>query len=221
MPHVFSHYKIINFSLVVLAFFVLALTAEVTWISHFDYRTVRDMNLANTMADHLIRASGDQAIERGRTASALGSSVPASPITLKNIAQLREKGDADWNQALVLARDLAAQRAPDSEFTGTIEQAEQAHATLVQARARADWCMQGKACAYTATQWIDTISHFIAVASRLREAAFLPMDTPRHVAQLNLLLKRWVWLASEYAGRERGILGYYVSARQPLPPAVP
>ncbi len=37
------------------------------------------------------------------------------------------------------------------------------------------------------------------------------------MAQINLALKRWVWLASEYAGRERSTLAWYVATRRPLP----
>jgi len=220
MPRVFSHCKIINFSIIVLAVFVLALTGEVAWESYDDYRAVRDMGQANAMADYLIDAAGIEAVERGLTASALGSLVPASPVALKTIVGLREKGDASWNRALAVARALAVRATPDSEFDDTIRQAEREHATLIQARARADSCLRGEACDYTATEWLKAMSYFIGVSSRLRESAFLPLDTPRHVAQLNLSLKRWVWLASEHAGRERGMLGYYISARLPVPPAV-
>ncbi|GAO36185.1 hypothetical protein SCT_1587 [Sulfuricella sp. T08] len=220
MARSFSHSKIINFSLVALAFFVLVLTGEVVWDSYSNYRAVRDMGQANAMADHLFRAAGREAVERGLTASALGSPVPASPVILKSIAGLREKGDISWNQALVLARDLAIRGNPDSEFVDAIRQAEREQVNLIQARSRADSCLKGEACTYTAIEWQKVISHFIGVSSRLREAAFLPVDTPRHVAQLNLSLKRWVWLASEHAGRERAMLGYYISARLPLPPAV-
>lgn len=220
MTRSFSHCRIINFSLIVLAFFVLVLTGEVAWESYTDYHAVRDMGQANAMADHLIEAAGIEAVERGLTASALGGPVPASPAALKSIAGLREKGDAGWNRALVLARDLAARGTPDSEFVDAIRQADREYANLIQARIRADSCLKGEACAYPAAEWLKVISRFIGVSSRLREAAFLPLDTPRYVAQLNLALKRWVWLASEHAGRERAMLGYYISARLPLPPAV-
>ncbi len=220
MARSFSHCKIINFSLVVLAFFVLALIGELSWKSYADYRAAKDMGQANAMADHLIDAAGIAAVERGLTASAMGSPVPAIPATLKSIAGLREKGDAGWNNALSLARALTARGAPDSEFVEAIRQANREYANLIQARTRVDLCLKSEACAYPAAEWLKAISRFIGVSSRLREAAFLPLDTPRHVAQLNLALKRWVWLASEHAGRERGMLSYHISARLPVLPAV-
>ncbi|MFH1493782.1 MAG: EAL domain-containing protein [Pseudomonadota bacterium] len=220
MPRTLSHYQIINIAIIVLATFVLVLTGELAWNSYTKYRAVQDMGQANAMADHLIKAAGFQAIERGLTASSMGGHVPVSEASLKNIVELRVKGDTSWDKALGLARDLAVRGTPNSEFSSAIQQATREHEILIQARARADSCLKGETCTYTAPEWLKTISHFIGVSSRLREAAFLPLDTPRHVAQLNLALKRWVWLASEHAGRERGTLGYYISARLPLPPAV-
>jgi len=217
MSRVFSHYKIINFSIIVLAVFVLALTGEMTWKSYADYCAMRDMSQANAMTDHLINAAGIAAAERGLTTSALASPVPPAPAGLKIIAELREKGDAGWSKAFAMARDLAVRGTPDSEFVDAIRQTELEYAKLIEARSRADLCLQGKSCAYTAQEWMKVVSRFIGISSRLREAAFQPLDTPRHVAQLNLALKRWVWLASEHAGRERAMLGYRISARLPLP----
>jgi diguanylate cyclase (GGDEF)-like protein/PAS domain S-box-containing protein len=211
-----SHCKIINFSIITLAIFVLALTVEMSWEAYTEYRAVRDMNQANAMADHLIAAAGIAAAERGVTNSALGSLTRITPANLKNISDLREKGDASWIRALALARDLSLRGAPDSEFVDAIQLADREYANLVSARTRIDSCLQGKTCAYTSAEWLKVSSRFIGVSSRLREAAFLPLDTPRHVAQLNLAFKRWVWLASEHAGRERAMLGYHISARQPL-----
>lgn len=220
MPRVLSPCKVINISILVLAFFVLALTGERVWESYADYRAVSAMGQANAMTDHLIDAAGIEAVERGMTASALGRPTPASAEDLKSIGGLREMGDARLNQALILARALTASAIPGSEFVDAIRQAERERTTLIQARARADSCLKGEACAYTAAEWLKAVSHFIGITSRLREAAFLPPDAPRHVGHLNLSLKRWVWLASEHAGRERGVLGYYISARRPVPPAV-
>ncbi len=220
MVRAFSHYKIINFSIIVLAIFVLALAGELTWDSYTKYRAVRDMGQANAMADHLINVAGIAAVERGLTSSSMGGRVPVPNATLATISSLRKKGDADWNKALDLARDLAARGSTDSEFSDAIQQAVREHAALMDARTKADSCLKNEGCAYTATEWLKTITHFIGFSSRLREAAFLPLDTPHHIAQLNLALKRWVWLASEHAGRERGTLGYYISASLPLPSTV-
>ena len=136
-----SHYKIINFSIVMLAVFVLALTGEMAREAYTDYRAVRDMNQANTMADRLIDAAGIVAAERGLTNSALGSTVRITPANLKNIIDLREKGDASWKKALALARDLASRGAQDSEFIDAIR------LTDLGARARDQGVVAGAAAA--------------------------------------------------------------------------
>ena len=216
----FSNYRIINFSIIALAFFVLVLTGEAAWESFASYRVMRDMAQSNAMTDLLIEAAGIEAVERGLTSSTMGGRIKGSGSPLKTISELRENGDIRWNKALALARDMSLRVSPDSEFIDALLHAEKEYANLVQARTRADACLNGDKCSYTGKEWLQDISHFITISSRLRESAFIPLDSPHHLSQLNLVLKRWLWLASEHAGRERGTLAYYISARLPLPPTI-
>ncbi|HEU0187053.1 MAG TPA: EAL domain-containing protein [Gallionellaceae bacterium] len=200
-----------------MAVFILSLTIEVTWGSYVDYLAVRDITQANSMADALIEAAGIEAVERGLVSSALGDPVRASAETRQAIAELRSKGDARWKTALGAAHALAIRLPRNPEFKDAILHAEQEYAVLALARNKVDACLAGDACNYSAKAWLSDITHFLSDISQLREAVFLPLDSPQHISQLNLALKRWVWMASEHAGRERGTLGYYISARLPLP----
>jgi len=220
MSRFFSYYSIINFSIAVMAVFVLTLGVDATWDAYVDYRVVRDMAQANVMSDHLIDVASIEAMERGMTAGALGNISVKSHAVQKSIADLRQKGDENLNKALAVAHDLSAHMPPDSEFAEITREVDREREMLARARILADTCLKGEACNYSAADWLKAMSNFIGVSSRLREAAFLPLDTPGHISQLNLSLKRWSWLASEYAGRERGTLAYYINARLALPNAV-
>ena len=168
---------------------------------------------ANQMADHLIKAAGIHAVERGLTAGMLGRLAFRHAEATGMLTQLRTSGDAEWNKALALAQRLSANLEEDSALAATIRQAQREFANLSSARTLVDACLKGNDCAYQAESWLATMTRFIGLSARLREAAFHPLDTPLHVAQINMSLKHWVWLASEHAGRERGMLAYYISAR--------
>lgn len=208
--------RIINTTIATLTVFVLALSFLAAWRASEEHRVAQEVSLANAMADALIEASGIQAVERGLTSTALGTLAGADSGHTRRIEALRQRGDERWQQAMEMAQRLQEGLRPDSEFVEKYRQAQQAHARLLQARSQVDACRAGPACDIDAQVWIDTITQFIGRSALLREVAFLPLDTPRHVVQINTALKRWVWMASEYAGRERGILAYHVASRRPL-----
>lgn len=217
MPQAIDHRRIINAIIITLGLFIFALTVEGVWEAYREYKVVQDMAYANEMADRVIAAAAFEAMERGTTANAFGLSAPANAEMMRNISVLREKGDAAWNHALHIARKMKKGLTADSEFAEAINHAEQEHASLQKLRQRVDLCLEGRACNYSAEEWLKDMTRFISESANLRESSFLLLDTPQHVTQLNLSLKRWAWMASEHAGRERGILAYYISRRAPVP----
>jgi diguanylate cyclase (GGDEF)-like protein/PAS domain S-box-containing protein len=220
MPQIIDHRRIINAIIIALALFIFLLTVEGVWNAYQEYLAVQEMAYANEMADGIIAAADTEARERGVTSSTFGSGALADAATVRKILALREKGDAAWKQALLTARRIRSGLDADSEFAEAIKQAEREYTGLLKARQRVDVCLEGKSCGYSSGEWLKDMTGFISISSRLRESAFLMLDTPRHVTQLNLSLKRWVWMASEHAGRERGTLVYYISRRMAVPPVV-
>ncbi|MDQ1362926.1 MAG: hypothetical protein QG652_786 [Pseudomonadota bacterium] len=214
-----SH-RIIDLTIITLVLFILGLTADATWTSYNEYRAAGEMDQVNSMADHLLAASNLAAAERGITSSALGANSTIDPKTLAKMAETRKSGDMLWSGAMTTARQLAQRLPNNSEFVASIQIAEQDYTALQQIRQQVDDCLARKPCQTTSTAWLKQITQFILVSSRLREQVFTPLDSPRHVAQFNTLLKRWVWLASEHTGRERGTLAYYINAGKPLPPHI-
>ena len=210
--------RLINGTIALLTIFVLVLSGQSVWQAWREHRAAREVAIANAMADALIEASGIQAVERGLTSIALGS-LPFvnDPGYVSRIATLRRRGDHQWRLAMDMARRLEEKLPPDSEFADKLRRVREARAVLELARTRVDACMAGQACGIAAQSWIDTITRFISRSALLREVAFMPLDTPGHVVQINLALKRWVWMASESAGRERGILAYYLASGRLIP----
>ena len=210
--------RLINGTIALLTIFVLAMSGQAVWQAWQEDGAAREVAIANAMADALIEASGIQAVERGLTSLALGALPLANdPGYIARIATLRQRGDHQWRLAMDMANSLEEKLPPGSEFTDKLRLAGEARAVLVLARTRVDACMAGQACGIAAQEWIDTITRFISRSALLREVAFMPLDTPGHVVQINQALKRWVWTASESAGRERGILAYYLASGRLIP----
>lgn len=212
--------RIIDSAIIILVLFIVAFTIEAAWEAYDEYQVANEMDQVNSMADGLLAAANIAAAERGITSSALGSGEPASQDTLTRIADLRRTGDAFWSAAINNAHKLGKNLPANSEFITAIQLAEQEYLDLLQTRKQVDNCLTGKTCQLTTSNWLQQITHFIVVSAQVRELVFLPMDAPRYVAQFNIMLKRWVWLASEHTGRERGTLAYYISAGKPVPPHV-
>jgi diguanylate cyclase (GGDEF)-like protein/PAS domain S-box-containing protein len=199
-----------------LTLFVVGLSGVMTWQAYRDYRANQQMVLADTIADHLIRAAGATATERGLTSAALGIGRQVPPGIRSRIAELRHQGDAAWQAALASAEALKA-AGTNHAFSATIDAAIQDRRDLQDARERVDRCLAGTAaCTIGGPEWIGAGSAFIEAAERMRDGISLAIEPPRRVALLNRTMKRWASVASENAGLERGILAWYIGARQPL-----
>ncbi len=208
--------QLINLSIVGLTLFVVGLSGAMAWQSYRDYRANRQMVLADTLSDQLIRAAGITATERGLTSAALGLGRQVSPAMRSRIGELRQQGDGAWRTALASAEALKT-AGVNHDFPALIEAAKQSQHGLLGAREAADRCLAAPAdCPISGLEWIKASSALIAEAERLREEVFLAVESPRHVALLDRTMKRWAAVASEEAGLERGILAWHIGSHLPL-----
>ncbi len=63
------------------------------------------------------------------------------------------------------------------------------------------------------------MTEFIESGAAIRTPAFTSQTsthTLREPLRMNLILKQAVWLASEYSGRERSIVGFHINADKPI-----
>lgn len=164
---------------------MVGLSGVMAWQAYRDYRANQQMVLANTIADHLIRAAGATATERGLTSAALGIGRQVPSGIRSRIGELRHQGDAAWQATLASAEALKA-ASTNHTFTAAIGAATQTHRRLQEARGQVDRCLtESAACTLSGPEWIEVGSAFIEAAERLREGIFLTVEPPRHVALLN------------------------------------
>ena len=182
-----SH-KIINASIIVLALFVFALAGTLSLQAYQNRTAAREIARLNRMADQIIRASSLEAIERGMTAAALGAGGRVNGAIQRNIAATRRDGDVAWHEALALAREHAARLPAESGFGLVLKQAVQAHEAVARLRARVDADLSRGTHGVSSTEWIRTVTAFIATAAKMRETAPALAGASNEIEQINITL---------------------------------
>jgi methyl-accepting chemotaxis protein len=137
----------------------------------------------------------------GATNLALSAADPATDAQKASIANFRQLGDRPFEQALVhIGERLFANK--DQMITS----AKRAHDQLMVLRARADGEIAkptGARDKAVVSQWAPTITGLIAASQALRVAAAMEEDDIQSRLSSLQNLKHFVWIMSEYLGRER------------------
>jgi methyl-accepting chemotaxis protein len=170
---------------------------------------------SNEMADLLLVAAGNWAAERGIVNAALAATSPIDPATRSAVSDRRRAADSALTGALT---QIVA--GPDFRGRDDLVQAVRStHAGLETLRRRADQELDRPLETRTADilgTWVSEVTRMITESQRLRLAAqYLPDNI-----QTNILLaqdvKHAVWVMSEYAGRERAVIGGLVSSGEAM-----
>lgn len=194
--------------------------AVITLVVHFifsqqEYRRSEFLDAANRAFDSILLAAGEQAKERGFTAAVLSN--PNDRATLQKIAALRHSGDEHLASALAI-----------------IEQSGQAHPSLSKAvthtlelrrerdriRDQIDRLL-GKTAGDPAfiKTWIAAQTTLITQESNLAKALFASNNRIEQILEFNSLIKHNLFLASEFAGRERAAVAAAIGRGRPIEPA--
>ncbi len=203
----------------VLAVTVFSLTGRMAWQAYDESVAAKRVTHLNSLTDKIVFASSIAAVERGMTSVALGAAGPVDASLRRRIEELRGQVDTAWREILAAASSPVAGLADDPDFSRALDEALRLHETLLRARKRVDADLGKGSRDIGRAEWIETISRFIEGAASLREIAVATMGTSYEIVQLNMSVKQRVWLISEYAGLERGVVAFYVSGRQPIPGA--
>lgn len=211
----------ISLSILFLAAIITVLSFEIIHEEYNELATARAMLRANTIADELIVADSSVALERGLTTLALGYAVKGSiPGTLLDrISELRIKNEHAWARIAVAVSAEAS--GTNKNLARFLQNSVVEKGRMDAMRRKVDHCFSGNnRCAVSWGEWVATSSGFIVANEHLRESMLGEIARPQRVAMLNLSVKRLAWLAAEYAGRERAVIAYHVSAALPLPAPV-
>jgi len=167
------------------------------------------------ISDLLLKSAGNWAVERGVTNAALAQPGAASAETVAAIAARRQAADEAFSEAL--SRLAAGPEFKDR--ASLIAGVEKKFEAVMAMRSQADGALKvnvDSRPANLAANWVPTFTDLIMESQRLRLASrYLPKSMETQVMMLEQV-KNAIWVMSEFAGRERALIGAVISAEAPL-----
>jgi methyl-accepting chemotaxis protein len=192
----------------------LAVSGHVLHNANVDRAIASDAASINETADLLLESAGQWARERGATNLALNAANPATDAQLAAISNYRKSADQAFERAVA--------RLTDRNFANRdqlVAAAKRANDVVLELRRQADAEIARPAKdrkPAIVSKWAPTITALIAASQNLRVAA--AMDEDNVQARLSSLqnLKHFVWIMSEYLGRERAMVAGMIAASRPM-----
>ena len=192
----------------------LAVSGHVLHNANVDRAIASDAASINETADLLLESAGQWARERGATNLALNAANPATDAQLAAISNYRKSADQAFERAVA--------RLTDRNFANRdqlVAAAKRANDVVLELRRQADAEIAKPAKdrkPAIVSKWAPTITALIVASQNLRVAA--AMDEDNVQARLSSLqnLKHFVWIMSEYLGRERAMVAGMIAASRPM-----
>ncbi|MBT4489093.1 MAG: HAMP domain-containing protein, partial [Rhodospirillaceae bacterium] len=173
---------------------------------------------ADAFSNHMITSTSNWAVERGATNSALKADGAVSAKVRAVIDQRRKAGDAGYAATMTMIKSWP-------EFAGksaAVAALSDGHAKLRQLRTRVDAALGQSSSGRDAAvvqDWVPTVSNAIQKVVDLCLVATLASGQRDAMAGKFLRMKHAGWTMSEYAGRERAVMGGVIASAKPLTPA--
>ena len=164
----------------------------------------------NETINLLLTSAGNWAVERGVTNAGLNAARRANSKLLNKIAERRKTGNEAFKKAM--------EQVEEYEFNGKdkiIPELKQAFESVSKKRAQADTNLalpKSKRSRALLKSWVPTASKLIILSQDLRFALTKKVAASDEDLGRQSKLKHFSWLMSEYAGRERAIIGGTISS---------
>ncbi|HEY9051163.1 MAG TPA: EAL domain-containing protein [Gammaproteobacteria bacterium] len=204
---------VINLSIILMSSFVLVLSLSAGWATYQEYRIAEQNKLVNVIANQAMVLAGKAAIERGVTSTALGSGKTQFEEASLSVSSIRAEVDASHADLSNLIKTLGTR----TIVTNALDRVQSAYQELVNARGRIDQVFERKPIQISLGEWVQTVARYNMSLDQLHKVIFSEGPWRDDLIILNVTIRHLIWMASEYAGIERGILAYYISRKKPLP----
>lgn len=166
--------------------------------------------------DELLFAAGNWAVERGVTNSALAGAGRASQEMTSKILERREKADHAFSKAMKMLETIDFQgkdvlvNATKAEYENLITFRAEVDGSLQKLKViRNDEVMKG---------WVPAMTKLILTSQELRFIVGEAFSESDSKLSAQTRLKQYTWAMSEYAGRERAIIGGLLSSGSAMTP---
>jgi len=176
----------------------------VTWVAQ-----------TNQLSDISLRASAVMAMERGITATILSSKQHANAEILEEMARQRHAVDVFYLQLNDTAQSLP--RLPASHpISSALHDLASSHGELEAFRSQVDRYLRGEQHALSEQAWITLATQHIDALADIRRATMAPLPDNIYSYASNPVMKEALFTISEYAGRERALIGTAIGRGQGL-----
>lgn len=167
---------------------------------------------ANRTSDLFLDVARHAALERGRVSQALAAPVPATAAELAAIRAERAQGDAALDRVVRLLT-------PEQRASGLATATRAAHDAAAALRSEVDRAValevNGRDTGLRPAAFAK-LTAFIEASQHLRlSTAFTSLIAAAQLASLQQD-KHFLWVVSEQAGRERGMIAGLIAGRQPI-----
>ena len=170
----------------------------------------------NETADLLLQAAGNWARERGATNLSLNAPTPATDQQMSVIANFRKTADGAFADGLARLKDM-----PFAERDKLLGSTQQAFDRLAALRRQADVELTRSGPSRdraVVAQLAPAVTAVIVATQNLRVAAAMDEDDVQSRLASLQSLKHFVWVISEFAGRERALVSAMIAANRPMTP---
>lgn len=183
------------------------------------YERAQGLIEIDEISNLIIKAAGQQAIERGVTNGALSQARKkgrADNALINNIQQRRRAGDEAMLAAFAKAQMLDDARWLPASFNRQLIESQRQWQDFLALRSKADRVLSNGSGGLTNTQWVGGATAMILANASLRQAAFQPVSNADTASYNNQVIKQAAWLAAEYSGRERALVAGVIASGQPM-----
>ena len=198
----------------ILTSLIVLLTMRETYHSWQRLQDIRTLKKAMEISDHLIDAAENLAIER----DAIYTMLETTADKTKVIQQRYEKSRADADIALNTAiSELQHYNFPN--VISTLEQTKMqlaAFNTLREEIAEELKLPPKKRNKELSKRWFNQITDLITVSQELRLAYTQYYTHIDPIITQHMTFKHFLWMVTEYAGRERALIGHLIAANIPI-----
>lgn len=198
----------------ILSVFIFYFTASNLWEAWESKNTYVYSKAKSLTIESLISAAGDLALERGITNTALNASAPASPAVLERIMKHRSQANESLDTAL---KEVRGTNFVEKEML--LEAVDAAYKSVKALRAEADQALRlsiSQRDANLKNIWVPTMTKLVETSQELRLVLGVSIGLDDPVLGKESQLQHAAWLMSEYAGRERAIVGGLIASGAPI-----
>ena len=201
-----------------LAGIVVVLTANGAVDSWSQMSQSRLVQSNNRTADLFLESASNWAVERGVTNAALASWDPVTAERRAAIDRHRAAAKAAFDGAIAALQD-------EPDFAGKaklIAKVEEAHQRIVAFRVQVDEALakpKAERAGAVTQGWVPTMTGLIMASQHLRQVSQFRPQTIASQIQMLRDLKQSLWVMSEYAGRERAVMGGIIDSASRIEPS--